>query len=130
MQNILEDIHIILYVKNQQESKNFYKNLFNITPVLDLEGMTEFTLLSNLKLGIMPESSIVKIFKNKLPHPSSGNNIPRCELYLKVNNPLEYQTKAIELGAKLISELSLRDWGDEVSYLSDLDGHILAFVKS
>jgi len=130
MQNKLHELHIILYVSNQQKSKSFYEKLFNITPVLDVEGMTEFNLLPNLKLGIMPESSIVKIFKNKTPDPSTGSKIPRCELYLKVSKPLEYQEKAISLGAKLISAFAQRDWGDEVSYLADLDGHILAFVKS
>jgi len=31
---------------------------------------------------------------------------------------------------KEISELKDRDWGDRVGYISDPDGHVLAFAES
>jgi len=64
-----------------------------------------------------------------LPHPKNGNGIPRCEIYLKVNNPIEYIKRGIELGGKKISEFQDRDWGDKVGYISDLDGNIIAFAQ-
>ena len=77
----------------------------------------------------MPENGISKIISDKLPHPKNGNGIPRCELYLKVNNPLEYIARGIELGGKEISKFQNRNWGDKVGYISDLDGHIIAFAE-
>lgn len=36
---------------------------------------------------------------------------------------------AKEAGAKEISNIQQRDWGDVVGYLSDPDGHILALAE-
>ena len=125
----MDEIEFIIYVKDQQKSKWFYENIFQISPFLDVPGMTEFKLTNNVKLGIMPEMGIAKIISEKLPHPKNGNGIPRCEIYLKVKNPIEYLKRGIELGGKEISKFQNRDWGDKVGYISDLDGHILAFAE-
>ncbi len=61
--------------------------------------------------------------------PSNGVGIPRCELYLMVENlQLEFEN-AINCGAKLISPILERDWGHRACYFSDLDGHIIAFAE-
>lgn len=98
--------------------------------MLDVDGMTEFMLADNCKLGLMPEQGIAKILQDKTPNPQSGNGIPRCELYLNIDNIEEYFQRALAAGAKEISGIQLRDWGDTVGYAADPDGHILAFAKS
>jgi len=125
----MNEIQFIIYVKDRQKSKQFYEIVLQISPSLDVPGMTEFKLADNVILGIMPENGIAKIISTHLPHPKDGNGIPRCELYLKVKNPKNYIAKGIELGGKEISKLQKRDWGDIVGYISDLDGHILAFAE-
>lgn len=119
----------ILYVADQEKSKVFYEKLLAITPSLHVPGMTGFNLSANCKLGLMPENGIAKILSNKTPHPSSGNGIPRCELYLKVPNAIDYLKRGLTLGAKEISPFTQRDWGDKVGYLADFDGHIVAFAE-
>ena len=125
----MKEIEFILYVSNQQKSKDFYQQLLNIKPSLDVPGMTEFKLKEEVKLGLMPEGGIAKILDGKISHPSNGQGIPRCELYLVVENAQEFMDKGIKLGGKKISKLSDRDWGDRVGYISDLDGHIIAFAE-
>ena len=125
----MNEIEFIIYVSNQDRSKDFYERLLKIKPSLNVPGMTEFKLSENVKLGLMPENGISKIISNKLPHPKKGNGIPRCELYLKVEIPNEYIKRGIELGGNEISKLQDRDWGDKVGYISDLDGHIIAFAQ-
>jgi len=120
---------IILYCKNQQKSRNFYSKILNLSPALDVPGMTEFQLTPELKLGLMPENGIAKILQDKTPHPSSGNGIPRCELYLYVKNVRKAFENSLKQGAKEISPPLPRDWCDTVAYVSDLDGHIVAFAK-
>lgn len=120
----------IIYVRNQEKSCEFYRNVLNKEPSLNVQGMTEFILSEDSKLGIMPEKSIAKILGSNIPHPETGNGIPRCELYLSVDNPEEYYSRAIGSGAKEISKLQFRDWGDEVCYCADPDGNILAFAKN
>lgn len=122
-------IEFILYVKDQETSSDFYSRLLRKTPVLNVPGMTEFHLTENCRLGLMPYSSIARILKDKTPDPSTGDGIPRCEIYLNVDDP-EYEYKnALECNAGLISEIEERSWGDRVCYFSDPDGHIIAFAS-
>jgi len=121
-------IQFIIYVSDQLRSKEFYSKVLNLEPSLDVPGMTEFTLEDNCKLGIMPEKGIAKILGDKTRHPSEGNGIPRCEIYLYVNKVDEYYNRAIGVGAKEVSPPMQRDWGDTVAYVTDPDGHIVAFA--
>lgn len=66
---------------------------------------------------------------DKTPHPDTGIGIPRCELYLYVDNIQIEFDNAIKCGAKVISPIIDRDWGDKVCYFSDPDGHIIAFAE-
>lgn len=120
---------IILYVSDQSRSTAFYEKVLNKKPVLNVPGMTEFILNDNFKLGLMPENGISKIICPTTKHPSLGNGIPRCELYLIVEDPEQALNNALTAGAKEISKSSTRDWGDIVAYCEDLDGHIIAFAK-
>jgi uncharacterized glyoxalase superfamily protein PhnB len=119
----------ILYVSNQEASSKFYENIFRQPPSLNVPGMTEFIVSDNCKIGLMPNEGIAKILSEKTPHPETGNGIPRCELYFYVENiQLEFDN-AISIGAKLISPITDRDWGERVCYFADPDGHIIAFAE-
>lgn len=122
-------IETILYVKDQQASTDFYTKLFRQNPDLNVAGITEFKLSGNCKLGLMPNKGIAQILSDKTPHPDQGDGIPRCELYFYVGNiELEFEN-ATKTGAKLISRIEDRDWGDRVCYFADIDGHIIAFAE-
>lgn len=119
---------IILYVQNQERSKDFYEKIFRSKADLHVPGMTEFILSPNCKLGLMPNAGIAKIITPTLPHPETGNGIPRCELYFYVNDlQLEYDN-ALKAGAAEISGIEARNWGDAVCYVADPDGHVIAFA--
>lgn len=127
--NPIPMIEIILYVRDQRASAAFYQKIFKKAPDLDVPGMTEFQLAENVKLGLMPNRGIAKLLGNTLPHPDEGNGIPRCELYLYVDDlRFEYEN-ALKAGSRLLSPPALRDWGDTVCYLADPDGHVIAFAE-
>ncbi len=94
----------ILYIKDQLKSRNFYAHVLGIEPVLDVPGMTEFTLSESAILGLMTEQGISKILGESVPHPQSGSGIPRCEIYLFVDNPNEYIDRLSAAGGKIISK--------------------------
>ena len=125
----MNTVEFILYVSNQEKSTAFYQTILGIKPSLNVPGMTEFQLNTYCKLGLMPNEGIAKIITPNLPHPTTGNGIPRCELYLSetdLENKLSICKKA---GAKLISSIETRNWGDTVFYISDFDGHVIAFAS-
>ncbi len=128
MQQIIS-IEIILYVSDQEKSMQFYEKLLRVSPDLHVPGMTEFRLSENCKLGLMPNNGIAKILSDKTPHPTTGNGIPRCELYFNVDD-VEYEFQhALNIGATLISEIEVRSWNEKVCYFADNDGHIIAFAE-
>lgn len=122
-------VEFILYVAQQGAAREFYAKILQKQPVLDVDGMTEFLLNDNCKLGLMPEDNIAKILQPITPHPNEANGAPRCELYIYVDSPQDYLERAFNAGAVLISPNRRREWGDEVGYCADLDGHIIAFAK-
>jgi predicted enzyme related to lactoylglutathione lyase len=125
----IKSIEIILYVRDQSTSCRFYESLFRRKADLNVPGMTEFNLSMECKIGLMPNKGIAKILENKTPHPDLGNGIPRCELYLAVDD-IQYEfDNATRIGTKLISPIMHRDWGDHVCYFADPDGHVIAFAE-
>lgn len=121
--------HIILYVQDQVSSTKNYSDLLLLKPVLNVPGMTEFELGNSVVLGLMPNDSIAKIITPTLPHPQNGTGIPRCELYLYVEDLDLVYERTKELPFKLISPLENRNWGDRAFYLADQDGHVIAFAE-
>lgn len=124
---MLSKIQIILYVASQSASREFYAQLLQQPPTLDVPGMTEFEL-PGVKLGLMPETGIARILCPALPHPDAGQGVPRCELYLLVDDPEVWMQRALQTGARLVSPVQPRDWGDRAGYVADADGHVLAFA--
>ena len=121
--------HFILYVADQQRSTKFYSSILEKAPILNVPGMTEFSLGEKMVLGLMPEDGIVRLLGTTITHPSLARGIPRSELYLIVRDAGALHDRAIAAGACELSPLALRDWGHAVAYSRDLDGHILAFAS-
>lgn len=121
--------HFILYVQDQRASTDFYRTALGIAPRLDVPGMTEFDLGGTV-LGLMPEAGIRRLLGALLPDPAVGRGIPRAELYLRVDDPEACHRRALRAGARELSAVQPRDWGDRAGYLLDRDGHVLAFAAA
>ncbi|OGQ80418.1 MAG: glyoxalase [Deltaproteobacteria bacterium RIFOXYA12_FULL_58_15] len=121
--------HFILYVRDQALSTRFYERALGLGPRLNVPGMTEFQLGESVVLGLMPERGIKRLLGDALPDPAGAHGIPRAELYLSVDDPGAWHARAVEAGAREVSPLLARDWGDEAAYSLDPDGHVLAFAR-
>ena len=117
----------ILYVKDQQRSRDFYRIFLGMAPALDVPGMTAFNI-GSCKLGLMPEDGIARIITPALPHPVSGTGVPRCALYLLVNDLEIAVDRARHAFALPVSSISDRDWGHRAAYFADPDGHVIALA--
>lgn len=122
-------VHFILYVADQKRSRDFYAATLGIEPTLDVPGMTEFHLGPEAVLGLMPEAGIRRLLGEALPDPASCSGVPRAELYLVVEDPAASHLRALAAGARELSPPLPRDWGHEVAYCLDPDGHVLAFAR-
>lgn len=122
--------HIIFYVANQERSTDFYSRALAIRPRLNVPGMTEFELGPGLIFGLMPEANARRLLGAEAV-ALFGNigSKARAELYLYVQDVHEAHHRALEAGAKELSKPALRNWGHEVAYSMDPDGHVIAFAK-
>ena len=122
--------HFILYVADQARSEAFYATVLELQPRLSVPGMTEFTLPGGGVLGLMPEHGIKVLLGAALPDPGPGAGFPRAELYLVVPDPQLFHRRALSAGARELSPIQARSWGQSVAYSLDLDGHVLAFAHA
>lgn len=120
--------HIILYVDDQNKSTDFYAVVLDKSPRLNVPGMTEFELSKDAVLGLMPKTSLLRLFGNELAGSDLPAGLLRAEIYLLVDNPDEYHRRALSAGAQNLSDLEHRDWGHMAAYCIDPDGHVLAFA--
>jgi len=121
---------MILYVADQNRSCEFYRRVLAKEPRLDVPGMTEFEVGADAVLGLMPEAGIKRLLGDALPDPAPGNGTPRAELYLRVTAAHAYHDRALQAGARELSAMADRDWGEAVAYSIDPDGHVLAFAEN
>ena len=121
--------HLILFVADQAASSRFYAATLKVVPSLDVPGMTELPLSDGAVLGLMPQTGIRRLLGGRLPAPAP-RGAPVAELYLVVDEPAAYHARALAAGGTELSALLGRDWGHEVAYSLDPDGHIVAFARS
>ena len=121
--------HLVLYVRDQAAATSFWTTVLETSPVLDVPGMTELELNDGCVLGLMPATGIRALLGPDLPDPAGAGAAARCELYLLVDDPDAHHARAIAAGARELSPLAPRDWGDEVAYSLDPDHHVVAFAR-
>ena len=121
--------HFILYVKNQEISTEFYSNFLDLSPTLNVPGMTEFSLSENTVLGLMPEKGIENLLNKKVSVVTNTNKSIKAEIYLVVNSIDQYVERAKKYSIKILSEAENRDWGDRAAYFLDPDQHVIAIAE-
>lgn len=126
--------HFILYVADQAASARFWAAVLDRAPRLDVPGMTEFELGEGAVLGLMPTAGIRRLLGDALPASADtgteGSGVPRAELYLVRDDADLCHARALAAGARELSPMLARDWGDEVAYALDADGHVIACARS
>jgi catechol 2,3-dioxygenase-like lactoylglutathione lyase family enzyme len=126
---VIDRAHFILFVEDQSASASFYRRVLGVAPRLDVPGMTEIELGAGAVLGLMPASGIRRLL-GLGAGAARTDAFARAELYLKVDDPAAYAARALAAGARELSPLAARDWGDEAAYVADLDGHVVAFART
>jgi catechol 2,3-dioxygenase-like lactoylglutathione lyase family enzyme len=121
--------NFILYVRDQEASRCFYKEVLGHEPSLDVPGMTEFRLSEKCFLGLMPEVGIKRLLGDTIIDPEKTNGFARAEVYLSVENPETFMERALAAGGRLLSPVESRNWGDVAGYVADPDGHVVAFAS-
>ncbi len=124
----VERVHFILYVDDPVRAKAFYSAVLGAEPTLDVPGMTEFTLPGGAILGLMPGDGIRRLLEGRVV-PGGAGAPPRAELYLLMDRAADAHQRALQAGARVLSAMTPRDWGHDVAYCLDPEGHVLALAR-
>ncbi len=111
----------ILYVADQDRARAFYQSVLQADPTLHVPGMTEFDV-GGATLGLMPGADIQTLLAGQIR--TGGGQ--RCELYLRRPDATAALERATASGGRLLDEIRHRSWGEQVGYVLDPDGHVLA----
>lgn len=110
--------NILLVVKDMEESRKFYHDLFGLDMVLDNGG--NMILTEGL---VLQDEKIWKQFLGKEILPESNS----CELYFEEKN-LEAFIEKLEKrypSIRYVNRLTTHPWGQKVIRFYDLDGNLI-----
>ena len=124
-------LHIltILAVGDLDRASRFYRRAFPEWQVsVEAPVYVEFTLPGGQRLGVYQREAFARN-TGVLPQAPAPDGITGTEIYLHCQDLAEAVEGARAAGARLLSELAPRPWGDEVAYLADPDGNVLALAR-
>lgn len=118
--------YVILYVKDVEQSMNFYKNTFEaeikfITPEKDYgELSTGETSLSFASINLASSN-----IKAGFVHSKSEAKPFGIELGFTTDNVEELVEKAIKNGATLYENIAVKPWGQKTAYIKDPNNYLV-----
>lgn len=115
--------YTILYVKNVEETLEFYQQAFGFARKM-LHGSGGYGELEtgDTTLGFADFAGMRELGKS----PAAANaNAPSFELAFTTENVAEAVKKAVAAGAELMSEPADMPWGQTIAYVADLNGFLV-----
>ena len=110
--------NILIVVKDIEQSKKFYHDLFGLDTVLDSDG--NMILTEGL---VLQDEKIWKTFLGKEIIPESNS----CELYFEERDIEAFAEKLEKLypSIQYVNRLMTHSWGQKVIRFYDLDGNLI-----
>lgn len=110
--------NILIVVKDIEQSKKFYHDLFGLDMVLDSDG--NMILTEGL---VLQDEKIWKTFLGKEIIPESNS----CELYFEERDIEAFAEKLEKLypSIQYVNRLMTHSWGQKVIRFYDLDGNLI-----
>lgn len=118
---------VILAVRDLAAMRAFYARALGWPTVVDVPVYVELAHPDGTRLGLYADSSF-GVNPGEPPAPPAPG-LARTELYLHADELDDAIARAVAAGARVLSPRAPRAWGDEVAYLADPEGHVLALHR-
>lgn len=119
---------IILAVEELTRARAFYTTAFGWPLAVETPVYVEFRCTAELRLGLYQREAFARNVQT-LPTRIPAGSLAPFELYLFTDDLATSAARLLAAGARLLSPVAPRDWGDLVGYFADLDGNILALAQ-
>ena len=121
-------ISTIIAVSDLRQSTAFYSTVFQWKIFLQEDMITIYELPHGTHFMLYKKEAFA-INHGQKPEMASKGTITGTEFYFHTED-LEAVIKRFEaIGARCLTPLSERPWGDEVAYYADPDGNVLAIGR-
>lgn len=121
-------MHIVLAVSDVQRSHDFYRDVFGWESHLEWPGeYTELVITDDDRLGLYRREGYA-VTAGAEPADLNGRVSP-AYLYVRVDDLDGTIQRLQAAGARPLSGLSDRNWGDEAAYFADPDGNVVAVAR-
>ncbi len=118
---------VILAVEDARRSAAFYRDAFGWSVTVEEDVYVELALPERLRLGLYRRDGYARntgVEAAEIPADRAGP----AELYVHVDDLGEMLARVTRAGGRVLSERARRPWGDEVGYVADPDGHVVAIA--
>ena len=119
---------VIVAVGDLARARAFYRSVFGWPAEVDLPVYVEFRLPAGMRLGLYDRDAFARN-AGELPYGIPAGFVAPTELYLYPDDLAATAARLVAAGARPLSPLAERDWGDEVAYFADPDGNVIALAR-
>jgi predicted enzyme related to lactoylglutathione lyase len=118
----------ILAVDDLPTSVAFYRRAFSWELTVEVAVYAEFALPGGMRLGLYEREGFGRN-TGAAPIAAPAGSLLPTELYFHAAALEETLGDLEAAGARLLSPLAPRPWGDEVAYFADPSGNVLALAR-
>lgn len=119
---------VILAVEDLPRALDFYRRAFDWEQIVDVPVYAEFKLPAGMRLGLYRRGSF-GVNTGRVPVATPAGELAPTELYFYPGDLMAAIQRLEAAGARPLSQLARRDWGDEAAYFADLDGNVLVVAR-
>jgi predicted enzyme related to lactoylglutathione lyase len=119
---------VILAVADLPRASTFYRSAFDWVTEVDTPVYVEFALPAGMRLGLYGCAAFGRNL-GVAPAAIPTGSVGATELYLSPDDLDGTASRLVTAGARPLSPLARRDWGDDVAYFADLDGNVIALAR-
>lgn len=118
----------ILAVEELGRAVDFYERGFGWEKAVAVPVYVEFALPGGMRLGLYERTAFGRN-TGEVPHRVPAGALAPTELYFHVDDLPTSLERLRRAGARELSPLATRPWGDEAAYFSDPDGNVLVLAR-
>lgn len=119
---------VIFAVRDLQRAVSFYNKAFGWPQIVDTNVYAEFELSDKQRFGLYQREGF-GINTGQTPTAPLDGEISGVELYFYTSSLQEAISLIEQAGARKLSSLKLRSWGDEAAYFADPDGNVIVLAR-
>jgi predicted enzyme related to lactoylglutathione lyase len=119
---------IILAVSDLARSVEFYSRAFDWRETVNTPAYVEFELRPGLGVGLYQREGFARNV-GQMPSSVPLEELTSTEIYFRTQDPHKLIAQLEQVGARVLSPMALRDWGDVAAYFADPDGNVIVVAS-